>query len=609
MRTRPHDRSTSNVVHGNVSGTVTQAGTIIGGLHVHHHHPVSPKVMSAVGRLAQRPPWLAQLRYDGSVVGAGTLVDERHVLTCARIPTDEVFVELPFSDGTASCRAVVGSVQHDGAMVLRLAEPVTVTPAPLACPPSIEGHRFWTHGFPQQQVAVERAQGTLGGACGPAGGWIRIEWDGPEEWASDVGFAGAPAFAPGFDAVVGIVAHDGHLVPIACLREHWAWLSDRVGYRLDLDPSFATHWLPRARGSEVVSDTGAWYFAGRTAARQAVCDWLADRSSPSIAVVTGGPGTGKSALLAHLLVGSDRMLSATIPTSGPHAPVGAFDIAVHAAGLSSDDVLARIASTAEVDATTPQQLIVGMRTRHRPLIVLVDAVEEAAALDDVRRIATLLRELAGAGVARVLVGVRTAPAGSERARILASVGRTALRIDLESPRFLCDDDIADYVAQRLTGEEAGPVRYRARSPQELLTIGRVIARRSRYNFLVAQLATRWLVHPGTPPLDLDEPAWEHGLPETIGEAMDAYLDACGPDAALVRRLLTALAFARGGGLARGQVWLAIANALNPVQAHTLGELETVFQGAAHYLIERMSDEGADWAPGRGPGHAAPAPAG
>lgn len=81
--------------------------------------------------------------------------------------------------------------------------------------------------------------------------------------------------------MVGIVVmrdayRSGHMLPVRYLREVWPSLADRVGWRLDLSPELRTHWLPRAKGSEVASDTGAWYFTGRHAARKAICDWLDD---------------------------------------------------------------------------------------------------------------------------------------------------------------------------------------------------------------------------------------------------------------------------------------------------------------------------------------------
>ncbi|MBP2068476.1 trypsin-like peptidase domain-containing protein [Streptomyces iranensis] len=613
---------TSNTVAGDVCGVVVQAGSVAGGVHFHHHTTPGQPV-SRVGRLAQRPPWLARLpRGDDTVAGAGVLVDERHVITCAHVvgqqagrplaaagagqqARGEVLVEFPFAAGVTTRRATVVGRQPiacDGsgdAAVLRLVEPVALTPAPLACRPSPHGHGFWAHGFPGGRPAAGQARGRLGGSSGPAGEWIDVEPGDTGQALPDAGFSGAPVFDQDADAVVGIyVSRDErgkpYLLPVSYLRALWPWLELRVGWRLDLDPALKTHWLPRARGSEVESDSGVWFFSGRQAARQRICDWLADPDQPAL-VVTGGPGTGKSALLSHLLVAADPILASSVPTGGPRPPHGAFDVAVQVTGMSRDEVVERLATASGVEAATPQELLVALRERRqtdgRAFTVLADALEEAATHEEALRIVALLRNLATSRVARVLAGVRTAPAGSDRARVLESFGRTTPRVDLESYEFLRNYDIADYAERRLTGEDGESARYRDRPRHELREIGRAVARKARYNFLIAQLATRWLTHPATPPLDLDDPAWEHGLPETIGQAMDAYLDACGPETALVRRLLTALAFARGDGLTRDDSWLTIADALHRGRTHSLGELETVFHGAANYLIERSSDNG------------------
>ncbi|MFD2422201.1 trypsin-like peptidase domain-containing protein [Amycolatopsis pigmentata] len=579
--------------------------------------------MTAARALAQRPPWFARLPRvgDGKVAGAGMLVDEWHVVTCAHVvgqqvgqpvavagtggaPEQKVVVEFPFVEGLVRRAATVvrwwpvAPDMSGDAAVLRLAEPVTVTPAPLACPPLLHGHGFWVHGFPGGGQAARQAQGRLGGASGPAGEWIQVESSGSSGWPVELGFSGAPVFDIEAGAVVGIVAlrdehRSGHLLPVSYLCGLWPWLRDRVGWRLDLDPDLKTHWLPRARGSEVESDSGAWYFTGRHAARQAVCEWLED-SGQALLVVAGGPGTGKSALLAHLLVASDPAWAPRVPTEGARPPVGVFDAALHVKGRTRDEVVDLLAALAQVSARTPQELLVAMRERHtetgQPFTVLVDAVEEAAGMEQAQQIARLLRELASTRTLRVLAGVRTAPAGTERARILDAFGRSAPRIDLEARRYQRNFDVADYVQRRLTGESE---YYRGRSERELRAIARAIARKARYNFLIAQVASRWLLLPAVPPLDLARPAWDEVLPETIGEAMEKYLDAFGDEKALVKRLLTALAFARGNGLPRGRTWLDIADALHPDHAHTNDELTKVFHSAANYLVERTNTAAGD----------------
>ncbi|WP_103349474.1 WD40 repeat domain-containing protein [Amycolatopsis sp. CA-128772] len=595
----------SNTVFGEVSGTVIQAGQITGGLHL---TPAAPRPRtSPAARLAQRPPWLARLRHPGGgTAGAAVLVDDRHVVTCARVlpggPSGEVEVEFPCADPplVRRARVLASETGADGlagdVTVVRLTDSVRLTPAPLATPAAPDGHECWMHGFPDDSHAVRRLTGHVAGVSGPHGRWFELD-PGPVDEGASV--TGTPVFDRDADAVIGIVApredRRWDLLPVPYLCRWWPSLAGLVRWRLDLDPSVKTHWLPRARGSEVENDAGRWYFTGRSAARQAIGEWLDEPGTP-VLVVAGGPGTGKSALLAHLLVASDPLLGSAVPATAPQPRRGAFDIGIHVAGLTRDDVMQRLAATIEVEAATPRELLAAARERHqsghRPLTVLADAVEEAANTDEAVQIAALLRSLAGTGAVRVLAGVRTAPAGSDRARILAAFGTAGRRlIDLESREFLRNHDVAEYVQHRLVGEETGPVRYRHRPEADLRTIGRAVARKAGYNFLIAQLVTRWLTHPTTAPLDLGDPAWTQGLPETIGQAMDAYLDTCGADAALVRRLLTALAFARGSGLPRerDRTWLTIADALHPNHAHTPAELETVFHSAANYLVERVND--------------------
>ncbi|WP_329372391.1 hypothetical protein OG896_36870 [Streptomyces sp. NBC_00669] len=594
-----------NSVAADVYAPVVQAGSVTGGVTI-HHHGTARRPVTAVGRLAHRPPWLARLTSaDGGTAQAGALVDDRHLITsaraaagqtpaCAAAPGAQVLVEFPFTGEPTAHHATTVEVV-EGAALLRLDRPVPHTPAPLSAPPELYGHGFWVHGFPAGQPGARQEHGTLDGAAGPGGRWLQVT--GPTGWRTDPGFAGSPVFDDDLDAVVGIIGwHDGpyrgcHVLPVSAWLTRWPFLRARLGWRLDLDPHLKTHWLPRARGSEVESDSGAWYFTGRHAARQAVCDWLAEPHRPLL-VVTGGPGTGKSALLAHLLVSSDPRWAGEVPTDGPRPAAGSFDAAVHMKGRTRDEVVELLGSLADVRAGSQQELLIGLRERHAAtgevFTVLADAVEEAAGVEEATRIARLLRELASTSAVRVAAAVRTAPAGTERARIMAAFGRTAPRIDLESREYQRNFDVADYVQRRLTHEDAESPRYRRRTEAETRAIGRAVARKAGYNFLIAQVTSRWLLLPDTPPLDLDDPEWDRALPETIGEAMEKYLDAFGDDKPLVERLLTALAFARGDGLPRGPGWLAVADALHPGHAHTGAELAKVFQSAANYLVERMT---------------------
>jgi hypothetical protein len=88
------------------------------------------------------------------------------------------------------------------------------------------------------------------------------------------------------------------------------------------------HWDPKARGVESVTTHGD-YFVGREKALTAINEFL-NSECPDLRarVVTGGPGSGKSAVLGRLVVNLRR---------GEQSAVGAA--AVHAHRLSLPDIV------------------------------------------------------------------------------------------------------------------------------------------------------------------------------------------------------------------------------------------------------------------------------
>ncbi|WP_405681108.1 MULTISPECIES: trypsin-like peptidase domain-containing protein [unclassified Streptomyces] len=599
-------------------------------------------------RLAERPPWLARFPHPHgeSVAGAGVLVGPRHVLTCAHVlekqlgrplpapgpdlaaHAEEVEVEFPFAGepGTAGNRmrgtlvgwvpipaarsddeALLGAANDSGDVaLLELESPVGCTPAPLACPPTLDGHRFSVHGFPDGDPVARQANGVLRGASGEAGTWVQLDAESATGWAIEMGFSGAPVFDHSREAVVGIVVvrdkretRTGHMLPMSYLRTLWPEVRSNCRWRLDLEASYRSHWRPRARGSEPDSPSDEWFFTGRTEARRVICDWLEGKdltlAERPILLVTGGPGSGKSALLAHSLVSADPLLAETVPRSNlsdPRPPVGAFNVALHLRGRTCDEMTVQLAHALDVTGSDSGELLaaVGRLPSSERFTVLADAVEEAADLKEALQIAALLRQLANTGRVRVLAAVRTAPAGTSRARILSNFGRGAAHlIDLEDSRYLHHPDIAEYVVRRLTSEQADSARYGAYEPNRLCAIGEAVALKARYNFLIAQLTAGWLIRRNVQAPGSGEADWEDKLPTTVGDAMDAYLDTCGADSETLRRLLTALAYARGDGLPRSETWLTMADALGFGVRHSAEDREKIFQSAAHYLVERVSD--------------------
>ena len=123
------------------------------------------------------------------------------------------------------------------------------------------------------------------------------------------------------------------------------------------------HWVPRARGVEAKSE--AWYFTGREAVLRQIVAWLTASSSDGKPfVVTGSAGTGKSAILARLVILAnldyrDRIeragyLNGTSDDTVP--PKSIVDVAVHARRKTLHDIVEAIAEGANVKAQDAEEL-------------------------------------------------------------------------------------------------------------------------------------------------------------------------------------------------------------------------------------------------------------
>ena len=108
------------------------------------------------------------------------------------------------------------------------------------------------------------------------------------------------------------------------------------------------HWLSRLRAAPEESTTG-FYLTGRDGRVRAATDlaaWITDPGRAGMAVVTGSPGAGKSALLALLAFlaqdskRTDLLRSAEpaslIRQAADHLPPDTPLVAVHARGLNTN---------------------------------------------------------------------------------------------------------------------------------------------------------------------------------------------------------------------------------------------------------------------------------
>ncbi|MBL1110699.1 hypothetical protein JK361_40255 [Streptomyces sp. 5-8] len=365
------------------------------------------------------------------------------------------------------------------------------------------------------------------------------------------------------------------------------------GVRFD-DGELEAHWSPRARGVE--QGRAGWCFTGRTFALRQLVAWLdAEAPDGQVHVVTGGPGSGKSAVLARIVTLAHPTTRTLTPLDdapdGTVPKIGCVSLAILARGRSLTDVLARIAAVTgtELAATLPDRqldlLVKHLQSQPSPVTVVVDALDEAAEPDAIAR---ALRRVAGdaeqAGV-RILVGTRP---GHQRT-LLRACGHDARVIDLDSEPWLHRDDLVDYVRRRLLSTEDPHLRSPYRNRPELAErVADAVADRAFPTFLIAQLVSRTLTNSDTVfDPDIDDSL---RLPGTVADAFDDYLVRLGPDRVRVRDLLMPLAYVHGRGLARDVVWVTLAGTLAP-GGYTLADVDWLLASAADFLVEQIVDDG------------------
>jgi WD40 repeat protein len=345
---------------------------------------------------------------------------------------------------------------------------------------------------------------------------------------------------------------------------------------------FTAHWLPRARGVALASDPG-WYFSGRTRILRELVGWLSDPDADHRArVVTGGPGSGKSAVLARLVTLADPQTRTDAPLqqapAGTIPPEGGIDVAVHARNKTLAEVVAALAARIGAHAATPEELLKRLEARPRRRVVVIDALDEASAPEELtdRLLRPLLDQAPRSGL-RLLVGTRWP--------LVRALGPRTVVIDLDDPAYLELGDLAGYVTQVLLAEQerevATPYRGRRERAEQ---VAWAVARRASPTFLIARLVGRSLVT-ADEVVDASAAGWHERLPATVGHAFDAYLERFGADEQRVRDLLTPLAWAEGAGLPWEQLWAPLARALAGNDHYSDDDIGWLQRAAGAYLVE------------------------
>ncbi|MBE1502708.1 hypothetical protein H4696_009808 [Amycolatopsis lexingtonensis] len=347
----------------------------------------------------ERRRWRVRLHDElGRVCGAGTVLDEYHVLTSAHVvetaggPKSALTVDfVGLAEALPGAATVVEGcwVPSDGGghgdlALLRLERPESrVFRAPLHRMPLGEHQLVRAFGFPPGSVG--RWTHARLGAPEPTGGeWVRL-FRTTEAEPLGPGFGGTAVLDEATGHVVGVVVGKDSgtwMVPVETMLGHLPQLSIWTSGSPAVDASFSR---PVGEAVDV------------SFVRQ-VADWFAKAEPGTVWVVdTGEAGSPVAAALRFGIVLADRERSLGVaglpPAFGPMPPAGSVDLAVDATGRTADAVRHRIAD----------RLTNGVAGR----TLVVDAIDDSAEPD--RLVGEVLAPLAGRAAElglRLLLGFR-----------------------------------------------------------------------------------------------------------------------------------------------------------------------------------------------------------
>jgi hypothetical protein len=341
----------------------------------------------------------------------------------------------------------------------------------------------------------------------------------------------------------------------------------------DLDESVdLRHHLDSAVGPTLSSGFPAQHapsgnFTGGERELRRLSFWLDEQGQGSIAVVTGSPGAGKSALLGILVCAchpSLRRLTRHVWEHVRSVPPRIDDklAVVHARQLNLAALCAAISRQLGVGETrSPERLIEfvsELASQVRPPVIILDSLDEAeGGVDIVERLILPLvsrRQAEDMSSARILVGSRRY---EEFSGIFSAAADEGVIVDLDAvPAHVLEDDLHEYVAKLLRA--TSHYRHRGDVVGAFATeTARALAARpadgsSRAwgEFLVAGLYTRHFASTYDREPVADPAAAKRlgaGVPRTLPEVFELDV-AAGRNGPSLRSLLAALAFAYGTGM-------------------------------------------------------------
>ncbi|MFJ4567065.1 caspase family protein [Streptomyces caelestis] len=344
------------------------------------------------------------------------------------------------------------------------------------------------------------------------------------------------------------------------------------------------HYGPRGRGLEHAGERGS-YFTGRVPALSSLADWLKGPHDRKARVITGDPGSGKSALLGRFLELTDPEHAArtTAPDAGWLPPLGMNVIRLWARRVTGADLVRDLSAAISLPDAERDELLKALGERTDPVTIVIDSLDEAGTAGDQsegRRIARdVLQPLSAMPSVRLIIGTRR--------DLIPALGHAIEVVDLDTDEH-AREAVTEYArAVLLDAHDPDSLSPYRGDPELARTVAAGIAAQADRSFLVARMNARALVH-RQEVVDTRVEGWERSLPGDAREAFAAYLDRFGAERQRVVRLLRPLAYAQGEGLPWSTVWAPLAEALSGTPC-TNDDLDWLFENAGSYITE--SDNG------------------
>ncbi|GAB7039036.1 MULTISPECIES: S1 family peptidase [Catenuloplanes] len=340
------------------------------------------------------PPWVVRVcDGDGLTAGAGILLSDDLVLTCAHVvdpfpvpgrvppPVRVTFADLPVGDlGVPADVAPRGWVPRDECTggdlaLLRAAEPRRRGTARLLSAPLPGAAELLAYGFPASIDSGVWAAVRPVARGGPCGEWVQLE---PVGRGVPVqrGFSGTGVVDPATGRVIGMVVSEftnagvaiSWMIPVDTIIGYLPMIRRFAEGPPALDDSFL---------SIAVSTGGADVLPGQADAGDRLARWLAeeDDAPALLVVVAGDTGSAASVDVHRVVLNADRAEAPALRAAGidgPDVPPGSVDLAVDAAGLGADELIeliARRAGVSRLDLHDPAGA--------PPMTVVVSGVDEA----------------------------------------------------------------------------------------------------------------------------------------------------------------------------------------------------------------------------------------